>query len=264
VTIENPLSEDQSVMRPTLLGSLLDAARHNVARGTEAVAIFESGTVYRGGDGPLADEHHGLGVLVSGAIGARGWRGEEAPGGDFFTVKGLLEGLLEALGVEWGVQHGDWPFLHPGRSASVLLGDGSLAGFVGELHPLVSERWDLGQTAAFAIDLGKIAAAAPEVVRYSDVTSFPPVREDIAVIVADDVAAAAVIEVAAAAGGSTLRRIEVFDLYRGPQIGENRTSLGLHLEFRADDRTLTTDDVARSREAITAALREKLGGELRG
>jgi phenylalanyl-tRNA synthetase beta chain len=95
------------------------------------------------------------------------------------------------------------------------------------------------------------------------VTSFPPVLEDIAVVVPDDVGAARVIEVAQRAAADTLRNVEVFDVYRGPQVGEGRISLALHLEFRAGDRTLTAEDVAGSRAAITAALSSELGGELR-
>ncbi len=143
VTIENPLSEDQSIMRPTLLGSLLDAARHNVARNRPDIAIFESGTVYRavevpdgggiggegdeggalgaGGESP-ADEHHALGALLTGGLGPRSWRGERASA-DFFAAKALLGGLLERLSVDWTLHaapESRWPFLHPGRCAAVL------------------------------------------------------------------------------------------------------------------------------------------------
>ena len=99
--------------------------------------------------------------------------------------------------------------------------------------------------------------------RYEDVTSFPAVRQDIAVVVSDDVAAARVREVVLAAGGELLRRAEVFDVYRGEQVGAGRVSLALALEFRADDRTLTDDEVGERRAAIAAALQAEVGGELR-
>jgi phenylalanyl-tRNA synthetase beta chain len=262
VRIENPLSEAQAVMRPTLLGSLLDAARHNVAHGRPHVAIFESGTVYRAGEGPLADEHHALGALLTGAFGERSWRAGEPPAADFFVAKSLLAAVLDALGVQWSVEPAAWPFLHPGRSADVLVA-GERLGFLGELHPLAAAAWDLERTAAFAIDLGRLAAAVPPLVAFSDFASFPSVREDLAVIVADDVPAARVLEVVRAAGGTMLAGVRVFDVYRGAQVGEGRTSLALHMEFSAPDRTLTDDEVAAVRAQIAGALAAELGGELR-
>jgi len=146
VRIENPLSEDQSIMRPTLLGSLLDAARHNVSRNRPDVAIFESGTVYRArageglGDGedsgpgtsPAAtspiDEHHALGALLTGLLQPRSWWTARTQAGgdgeaDFFAAKALLGALLDRLHVGWSVRAApadSWPFLHPGRCAEVL------------------------------------------------------------------------------------------------------------------------------------------------
>jgi phenylalanyl-tRNA synthetase beta chain len=248
VRIENPLSEAQSILRPSILGSLLEAARHNTAHGMPELALFESGTVYRGAD-ELADEHHALGVLVT---------------DDVFAVKGLLEAVLDTLRVEWHVEAAQWSFLHPGRSAAVVAG-GERLGFVGEVHPLVARAWELDRTlAAFAIDMGKVAAAAPAVTTYADLTSFPSLRQDLAVVVAADLPAARVLETVRRAGGELLGGVSVFDVYSGDQVGPGRVSLALHLEFRAPDRTLTDEDVAPVRERIVAALQEQLGGELRG
>jgi phenylalanyl-tRNA synthetase beta chain len=212
------------------------------------LALFESGTVYLGAD-ELADEHHALGVLVT---------------ADVFSAKGLLEAVLDTLRVDWRVEEAAWPFLHPGRAATVMAGDVAL-GFVGEVHPLVARAWEIEATlAAFAIDLGKVAAAAPAVTTYADLTSFPSLRQDLAVVVAADVPAARVLETVRRAAGKLLGGVNVFDVYSGDQIGAGRVSLALHLEFRAADRTLTDEDVAPVRDRIVAALQEELGGELRG
>jgi phenylalanyl-tRNA synthetase beta chain len=291
VRLENPMSETQSTMRPTLLGSLLDAARHNVARNGPDVAIFESGAVYRAhppsasnGATPV-EEHHALGALLTGALGgwaSKSWRGERAEA-DFFAAKALLEGVLDKFHVAWSVQPAeDWPFLHPGRSAEVLAGykgaepvmaeTGMLAegeclpasvGFVGEVHPLVAAEWDLGRTAVFAIDLGKLAAASPPVAAFAPFASVPSLRQDLAVVLPDSVPAAEVLESVARAGGEMLDDVSVFDVYTGPQVGEGKRSLALALSFRGQDRTLTDEDVAPARARIVAALGE-LGGELRG
>jgi phenylalanyl-tRNA synthetase beta chain len=264
VTLENPLSEAQSIMRPTLLASMLDVARHNVARNGPDVAIFESGTVYRAArEGAGADEHHALGVLLSGSPAPRSWRGSRDQA-DFFAVKALLSSMLDKLHVDWSVQRESWPFLHPGRSAAVhLAGQAGRLGFVGELHPLVAAAWDLERTAVFAVDLGKVAAAAPPVVTFRPFPSVPALRQDLAVTLPDTVAAAEVLDRVRAAAGEMLEDVDVFDVYTGGQVGEGRRSLALALTFQTQDRTLTDEDVAPARERIVAALAE-LGGELRG
>ncbi|HZL48203.1 MAG TPA: phenylalanine--tRNA ligase subunit beta [Solirubrobacteraceae bacterium] len=275
VRLENPMSETQSTMRPTLLGSLMDAARHNVSRNGPDVAIFESGAVYRAAhngaehNGALADEHHALGALLTGALGggaSKSWRGSEGPPTrevDFFAAKALLGAVLDKFHVDWTVQAAsDWPFLHPGRSAAVLAG-GERLGFVGEVHPLVAGQWDLERTAVFVIDLGKLAAASPPVVAFKHFASVPSLHQDLAVVLPQDLSAADVLVGVREAGGEMLDDVSVFDVYTGPQVGEGMRSLALALSFRASDRTLTDEDVAPARERIVAALGD-LGGELRG
>ncbi len=285
VRLENPMSETQSTMRPTLLGSLLDAARHNVARNGPDVAIFESGAVYRAARAGAAgeqnyesavvagdrasdmpvEEHHTLGALLTGALGgwaSKSWRGESSEA-DFFAAKALLAAVLDSFHVAWSVQPAaEWPFLHPGRCAEVLAG-GTRLGFVGEVHPLVAAEWDLERTAVFAIDLGKLAAASPAVPAFESFASVPSLRQDLAVVLPEQVAAAQVLERVRDAGGEMLDDVGVFDVYTGPQVGEGRRSLALALSFRGQDRTLTDEDVAPARAKIVAALGE-LGGELRG
>jgi len=248
VVIENPMSSDQSVLRTTLLGSLLGVASHNAARGQGMPAIFESGAVYLASGEQLPHEHRALGALVP---------------GDVFAAKGYLEGLLGALRADATFESGSEPFLHPGRAAVVRVGD-DVVGWVGDVHPLVAAGWDLNGVAAFEVNLDAVIAAADGVARYEDLTSFPELREDIAVVVDAGVPAARVLAEVRAAGGKLLVGAEVFDVYRGEQIATGRTSLAIALTFRAKDRTLTDADVARVREKIVARLGKELGGELRG
>jgi phenylalanyl-tRNA synthetase beta chain len=251
VVIENPMSEDAASMRTTLLGSLLDAARHNAARGQGVPGIFESGRVYRATGATLPHEHNALGALVP---------------GDVFAAKGYLEALLRALRVDATFAAAPQPFLHPGRSAVVDAGAASPApvGWVGDVHPLVARDWDLDPVAAFEIDLDAVVAAAAPVPEYEDLTSFPELREDIAIVVDSALPAATVLDAVRAAGGRLLARASVFDVYRGEQIAAGRTSLAIALTFRAPDRTLSDEDVAPVRARIVARLRDELGGELRG
>ena len=272
--LENPLSEEQAVMRPLLLPGLLDAARHNAAHGRAGVALFESahsycphaplGDVAEGspaGAAPAQERRH-LAVLLTEAA-AGGWRSPAQPA-DFYAAKGLLEGLLQAAGLPWWAEEGPRPYLHPGRAASVLAGNENKIGWLGELHPLVARDWDLaGPVAAFELDVdAMLELGAGRDASYSDVTSFPAVLQDIAVVVEEEVPAAEVEEAVRTGGGELLRAVAVFDLYRGEQVGEGNKSLALRLEFRASDRTLTDDEVAERRTAIEAALAD-LGGRLR-
>ena len=285
VELANPLSSEQSVMRPTLIGSLLDAAKLNLARGAERVALFESAHVCLrrppDGAGPSGEfgggfsgeypapayEPHRLGYLAAGEPAAS-WR-DAALAPDFFTAKGVLESLAAQLGAAVEVEAAEQPFLHPGCSARVFVskpggGDGrSAAGWIGELHPLVAREWDLEGGAAFELDLGAlISAATLGTERYEDVTTFPSVHQDVAVVVGDDVSAAQVRDAVIAGGGELLASAEVFDVYRGDQAGEGKKSLALRLSFRAPDRTLTEEEVSARREQIRAAVSE-IGGSLR-
>jgi phenylalanyl-tRNA synthetase beta chain len=287
IVLSNPLSEDQSVMRTTVLGSLLDVAKGNLARGAERVALFESGRVYLnspptgrnvnpgatyrpvgGVDGEFVGERaapdyepHRIGCLSVGPLTAQSWRGGvEAV--DFFSLKGTVEALASQLGAALEFEPHEEPFLHPGRAARVSAG-GELAGWIGELHPLVAREWDLAAPVAFELDLATLVSASTAGEEaYEDVTTFPAANRDLAVVVPADVPAADVRAAIRAGGGELLRSAEVFDLYEGEQVGEGRKSLALRLEFQAADRTLTDEEVAGLRAQIEEEL-AKVGGSLR-
>jgi phenylalanyl-tRNA synthetase beta chain len=277
IRVSNPLSADHSVLRTVMLGSLLDAVRYNRAHGAERVALAESGRVYlREGSSPhggvLASDFVGnrpapayepwrIAALATGPLWPGDWRGS-AMEADFYSLKGVLESLAGRLSVELQVQPGEEPFLHPGRSARVLVSDED-CGWLGEIHPLVCREWDLESAAGFEVDLAPLVAASPLGAEgYEDVISYPAVHQDVAVVVDDSVPASEVRAAVLEGGGELLRSAEVFDLYRGEQLGEGRKSLALRLSFRAADRTLTDDEVAEQRKAIEAAV-EGIGGSLR-
>jgi phenylalanyl-tRNA synthetase beta chain len=271
VRLRNPLSEEMSEMRTTLLGSLLTSMRHNVARGREDVRLFEEGSVYfdrphrreptaaEQRSTPLPDERMHLGALMTGRIRPASWGDGNPPTADFFAAKGVLETVLAALRVQFSVVRGADAFLHPGRAARVMIA-GEDAGWLGELHPAVADEWDLGRVAGFELDLSAVLPRAVVAPHYEDLTSFPAIRQDLAFWLPAERTAADLIEVVRAAGGKLLRDVRVFDVYAR----EGQTSLAVRLEFRASDRTLTDEEIAPLREQIVAAVREKLEGELRG
>ncbi|HWF50740.1 MAG TPA: phenylalanine--tRNA ligase subunit beta [Solirubrobacteraceae bacterium] len=268
VVLQNPMSADQSQLRTTLLGSLLDAVRYNRAHGAGTVRVFESGAVYlvEEPDELLPREPQHVGALLTGAARTATWRGPDPRKADFYAAKGALTALLETLRVPFTVEAASEPFLHPGRSAAVLA-EGERLGWLGEIHPLVADGWDVSEViAGFELDLDLVAdaAIAAGVPMYHEVASFPEVREDLAVIVADDVAAARVLAVVRRAAGPLLAGAEVFDVYRDPErIGEGKVSLALRLTFRGRDRTLTDEEVAERRAQMTRALEDELGGSVR-
>ncbi|MGN6815852.1 MAG: phenylalanine--tRNA ligase subunit beta, partial [Solirubrobacterales bacterium] len=287
VMLANPLSEDQSAMRTTLLGSLLDITARNTARGTGDLALFESTRVYLqklptgleptdmsgnrpvdplagrfAGDqpAPFVEPHRFAGIAV-GALTPRSWGGG-GEAADFFAVKGVLEALAAQLGTALDFAPGEEPFLHPGRAAAVSAG-GASVGWLGEVHPLVCRTWDLDAAVAFELDAAPLLAAATlGEERYEDVTTFPAIYQDLAVVVPVGTPAAEVRAAVLAGGGELLRAAVVFDLYEGEQLGEDRESLALNLEFRAPDRTLTDEEVSGLREAIKTKL-DAIGGTLR-
>jgi phenylalanyl-tRNA synthetase beta chain len=280
--VENPLSEEQSRLRTTLLGSLLDTAARNHARGMGDLRLFEMGTVFAtagtraradASDGPSAAsdspretgvvERRSLAVLLAGALHEPGWGVSAPPAADFYAAKGMLEALGSALRVSSiELSPGAAPFLHPGRAAAVTVGAEEPIGWLGELHPLVAASWELPGASVFEIDLDRLIAAAPAQTDYEDLIGYPPLREDLAVVLPAEVPAANVVSAAREAGGELLRDARVFDVYTGAQVGEGRRSLALALSFRSSERTLSDEDVAPVRERILAALGE-LGGELR-
>src|SRR3954471_8436690 len=271
VVLRNPLSEDLSTMRTTLLGSLLESVRHNTSRGTEDVRLFEEGAVYfarphgreptaaEQRSTPLPDERTHLAALMTGRARPASWGDPSPPSADFFAAKGVLETVLGALRVTFSVVRGADAFLHPGRAARVLIA-GEDAGWLGELHPAVAGEFDLGRVAGFELDLSVVLPHAVVPPPYEDLTSFPAIRQDLAFWIPAERTAAELVDVVRGAGGKLLRDVRVFDVYAR----EGQTSLAVRLEFRAGDRTLTDEEIAPQREKIVKAVAEKLEGELRG
>jgi phenylalanyl-tRNA synthetase beta chain len=267
VTLANPMSSEQSQLRTTLIGSLLDVAARNRARGADSVAIFESGAVYRATERvtperlPVEPQH--LGALLMGPVRRRTWRDPRPVQADFFAAKGVLAGLLNTLGLGWEVQPGEpAPFLHPGRSAIVLV-EGRAIGWLGEIHPNVADRWEIdGTVAAFEISLSELTPPRP--VQFRDLVSFPAVHEDLAIVLGETVLTSELLRVIRESGAPLVEDVEVFDVYRDEQrLGAERKSVAVRLSYRAHDRTLTDEEVARQRQFIVNALARRLEGVIR-
>jgi phenylalanyl-tRNA synthetase beta chain len=241
--------------------------RRNLHAGREDVALFEVAHLLDDGRRDADDLPHepwGLAFVLAGRLGGSSWRGPGLPV-DVLLAKGVLGAVLDRLGVEWRVEAADLPQAAPGRGARVLVG-GEDVGELGELHPHVAARFELDGTVAFAeLDLDRAFAHVPARVVARPVPTQPPVLQDLAVVVDASVPSAALVATAREAGAPLLRAVEVFDVFRDPErLGPDRVSVGLRLAFGEEERTLVEAEASAAREAITAALAERHGAELRG
>jgi phenylalanyl-tRNA synthetase beta chain len=265
VVLRNPLTVDRSVLRPTLLFGLLETLQTNVRRQVPDARLFEVGRVFRSaGLGKLAHEETRLGLLVTGFRGPRSWHSGK-PRTDVFDVKGAVENVVEALGrSEVAVEAVDAPYLEEGRGATLLV-EGTAVGVIGELHPRVQEAFGLPAAAFFAeVSLDGLDAAPAREIRHRPLPRFPGVERDLAVVLPVTVPAAEVARVMRAGANPCLRRVLLFDVYTGEQVGPGRKSLAYSLWYQAEDRTLTDAEVSAMHREVVERLRSSLGAEVRG
>lgn len=263
--LRNPLSSEQDALRQTLLPSLLDTTRQNL-RFVDRVAIFEIGRIYVPVEGrALPDEPRRLGIVITGPREERSWLDhQDRTQMDFFDLKGVVEALLNGLGIDGTFSPAEHDVFHPGRSAQISV-DGEHVGVMGELHPLVREAFELPEQPICALEFDLDALLAPwgaprEMIPLS---AHPPVYEDLAVVVDEEVPAVRVRNLIMRAGAPLLRSVTLFDVYRGTQVGSEKKSLAYRLTYQAEDRTLTDEEVAQVRERIIRRLKEELGATLR-
>jgi phenylalanyl-tRNA synthetase beta chain len=265
VRLANPIASDRVVLRHSLLSSLLEVVERN-ARLRERIAIFEIAPVYLvSEEGALPDEPLHLVVALTGPRNLPGWQGADVQPMDFYDLKGILAGLLDDLhlaDVRWAPA--DHPSYHPGKCARILVGEKQV-GVMGELHPLVRQGYELPSTPLLVGELNVQALldSIPEGYSVTSVPAYPPVLEDLAVIVDEDIEAGRVADVIRQAGGKTLVGLDLFDVYRGEQIGAGKKSLAYSLTYQAGDRTLTDQDVLQIRQRIIRRLEQELGAVLR-
>ena len=273
IRVVNPLASDQAFLRTSLVPGVLRAAQRNLARQVRSVALFEVGRTFghayrevmtsppQPGGSVILERERIAFILAGAALPAFPGEGREF---GFFDAKGVVESLMEDLGIE-GWELGsplDRPF-HPARSASITI-DGADAGFVGELHPSVAEEWDLPlPTAVGELEALALTGEREETVTYAEVPRFPPVRRDLAFILPADVAAGAVKQALVEAGEGLVGSIMLFDVFTGGVVPEGKKSLAFSIDFRAPDRTLTDEEAEEAIRQMVAGVEREFGGELR-
>jgi phenylalanyl-tRNA synthetase beta chain len=254
LALANPLSEDESVLRPSLIPGLLTAARYNVSHRNTSIALFEIGVRFTPSQAELPVETLECAWVMTGPT-PETWHAQRTY--DFFDAKGVLESIGDAIGVrEWSVAPSEQnlPF-HPARCADVIVA-GEKVGVVAELHPRAAAALDLpGRVAIGSVELAALFEAAVEVAP-GDVGRFPPAERDLAIVLPETIPAAEVEKLIRDAAGALLERVALFDVFRGAQAGEGNVSLAWTLTFRDPDRTLTDEEI----DAAVASIEQAVTG----
>ena len=269
VRLSNPITNDRVVLRHSVLSMALEAMERNI-RMRERIALFEIGPIFLGSEETLPEEQQRLVIVLTGPRALKGWQPTDTTPMDLYDLKGIIAAMLESLLVT-GVYNEPCehhPIFHPGKCAR-MLADSHQIGVFGEIHPLVRECYDLPIThaqmplLAAEIDLDALLPLIP--IRYDThgVPGYPPVLEDLAVVVDDALPAEKVAEAIRAAGGKMVANVRLFDVYRSEQIGSGRKSLAYSITYQAPDKTLTDKDVAGIRTRIVRRLEQELGAKLR-
>jgi len=262
IRVANPLSEEQSVMRTLMLPGLLDTVSRNLARKNSSLAFFEMGSVFYPREEALPLEVLKLGAVVAGKL-ENNWLKQEIEM-DFYYLKGIVENLLFKLGmVDLSWAAAEEPGYHPGRSA-VIKCKGKTLGVIGEIHPLVRQNFDIKPRAcAVELDMETLFELTQQRVMMEQITRYPAVERDLAIIVEEGTKAAQALEVIRKQGGDLLQNIVIFDIYAGEQVPLGCKSMAFKMTFQSDTRTLTEAEVNLSMDEIRNGLSTQIGAAFR-
>jgi phenylalanyl-tRNA synthetase beta chain len=261
VKIINPMGDDTEAMRTIVTPAMLKVLARNYAHSRDHVRLFEIGTVYRknpNGENMLPRESHNL------AIGLYG------EGEDFFSLKGIINALAEALGepkLDYEAEE-SYPLYHPGRCARINIktagGDWKELGIMGEIHPDVAENYGIEERVYVAeIFFDILAKLSKHEIHYKGMAKYPAMTRDIAIVVDENTQVKDIEKVILGAGSELLKDLKLFDIYRGDQLEEGKKSVAYRLVYRHDDRTLTDKETDLAHAKILEALESQIGAAIR-
>ena len=253
--VQNPISQNMSVMRTSLLPGLLNTFSYNFNRGEESVKLFEIGSTFL--KGKKITQKEKLAGLVSGKVSDIHWC-DENRAFDFFDIKGDLEVLLNQ---DYSFTSGKLPFLHPGKTALITFKNKEI-GFVGALSPNISNSLDLKQD-IYYFELNLDSLPQPHVRKYSKYSKFPIAQRDLAFLVDEQLPVSVILELAKRKAGKNLKEINLFDVYQGKGIAENKKSIAFSLFWQSMKGTLTDEEVDLIVEDISKYLSKEVKAELR-
>ena len=259
--LQNPLSPEMSVLRTTLLPSLLDNAQRNRNHQIDTIALFEIGSVFIH-NGEQKEPERVTGILA-GQVGD-GVYSNPYREPDFYDIKGLVEGILEVCGiVDYTLEKTDAPTFHPGRNAAVLSSNEQI-GIFGEAHPEVLENYDLPYKAyLFDFDMEALVDAAIFAKRFEPIPVYPKVERDLAIVVDKEILSDMPTGLIYATGGELVESVRLFDVYEGEQVPEGKKSLAYAITYHSATETLTDKAVNALHDKVVKRLNQELGAELR-
>jgi len=264
IPLLNPLRDELSVMRTSLVPGLLDVAARNVARRNTDVSIFEIGNTYWGEEQPLQNlprEELRVSGLAVGKSG-RHWLNQPVIY-DFYYLKGILERLALEFGLELEYRVAEnQSLLHPGRSADVFI-ENQRIGFLGEMHPSLEKEWGLERVVLFELEFTPLFERMRQTVRAQSIPRFPAIQRDLAVVVALETQADAIMSKMRKLGGELLQQIDIFDVYMGKPIPDDRKSLAFSLRYQSLERTLTDEEVNILNSRILEGIQQEFAAEWR-
>ena len=262
VAIMNPLTEEQVIMRGSILPSLLENLKYNLARKCEDARIFEIAPVFSAGQ-KLPEERQMVSGLIYGARYESGWSFPKETV-DFFDAKGVVERLFEAIGIEKAAfEKGGHPLMHPGKTAVVKVA-GRPAGHIGELHPELWARYDLRRPAyLFELDLGVLLKAAGAVRKYTQLPRFPESERDIAFISGEETPFRDISDSIKSIDAKLIEKVELFDVYYGGNIPPGKKSLAVRVTYRSREGTLTYQEVEDIHGKVTSELKHRFKADIR-
>lgn len=257
IRLRNPIASQMSVMRSSLIGGLVGRLQHNQAHRQPRVRMFEIGCCFaRTPDGFVQTER--IAALAQGDALPEQWGSSPRPA-DFYDVRGDLEALLAPVAPRF--DPAPHPAFHPGKSARILV-DGEAVGWLGELHPRWQQKYQVeGPVMAFEMELAFILGRP--LPRFAEVSRFPPVRRDIALVVDEGVPVRAILDAAWTEKPAVLLEISLFDVYRGKGLGEGKKSLAFRVLLQDTQKTLTDSDVEAAVTQVVQALQARFGATLR-
>lgn len=264
VRIQNPLSEEQAVMRTVLLSGLLENLADNENRGVRTAKLFEIGRTYHPQEGsPLPQERQGIGVIAVGNWSEPFWKGEKEDV-DFYHIKGVLTALGEALGLEMDITSGMIPpYFHPSHSARVVVKE-MVVGFVGKIHPEVVEAFEFrGRPYYLELNLEALFGLKCLSPKYKPLPKYPTVVRDIALMVPEKALTAEIRSFIQQTGREIVEEVRLFDLYRGEKVPHGYKSLAFSVSYQARDRTLTDEEVNAVHKRILEGLKVQIGAIIR-
>lgn len=264
IPLLNPLREELGVMRTSLVPGLLDVAARNVARRNTDVSIFEIGNTYWGEEQPLRNLPREELRVAGVAVGKSGRHWLNQPVNyDFYYLKGILEELALEFGLklEYRITKNQ-SLLHPGRSADVYLQNQRI-GFLGEMHPSLEKEWGLERVVLFELEFNPLFARMRQIIRAHSIPRFPAIQRDLAVVVTLETQADAVMSKMRKLGGELLQQVEIFDVYTGKPIPDDRKSLAFMLRYQSLERTLTDEEVNILNSRILEGIQQEFAAEWR-